>query len=144
MADTIIIELAGPPMAKQRIRATKGGHVYTPERTLNYEARLAHAAQVVMRDRPLLDGPLAVEVTITMPVATSKPRKWRAAALSGALRPVKKPDADNYAKVLDALNLIVWTDDSQIVDLRVVKFYGEKPSFRAAVAPINSMEGAFA
>lgn len=144
MADTIIIELAGPPMAKERVRVTKTGHAYTPERTLNYEARLAHAAQVVMCDRPLLDGPLSVEVTITMPVAESKPRKWREAALSGALRPVKKPDADNYAKVLDALNLIVWTDDSQIVDLRVTKFYGEKPSFRATIAPINSMEGAFA
>lgn len=143
MTDTIIIELAGAPMAKERVRVTKTGHAYTPERTLNYEARLAHAAQTVMDGRPLLDGPLSVAVTITMPVAESKPRKWREAALSGAIRPVKKPDADNYAKVLDALNLIVWTDDSQIVDLHVTKFYGARPSFRAAISPVNT-QGAFA
>lgn len=144
MPDEIVVELAGPPMAKERVRVTKTGHAYTPERTVNYEARLAHAAQIVMNGRPLLDGPLSAVVTITMPVAESKPKKWREAALVGKIRPVKKPDADNYAKVLDALNLIVWTDDSQIVDLRVVKFYGAKPSFKAVITPLTSYEGAFA
>jgi len=144
MPDEIIVELAGPPMAKERVRVTKTGHAYTPERTVNYEARLAHAAQIVMNGRPLLDGPLSAVVTITMPVAESKPKKWREAALVGKIRPVKKPDSDNFAKMLDSLNLIVWTDDSQIVDLRVVKFYGAKPSFKAVIAPLTSYEGAFA
>lgn len=123
---------------------TKAGHAYTPERTVNYESRLALAAQQVMTDRPLLDGPLAVMVEIIMPVAESKPKRWRTAALAGSIRPTKKPDADNFAKMLDALNLIVWTDDSQIVDLRVTKFYGTKPSFTARISPINQEEGAFA
>lgn len=131
-------------MAKERVRVTKEGHAYTPQRTVNYEARLAHAAQLVMNGRPLFDGPLSVSVTITMPVAESKPKKWREAALVGKIRPVKKPDADNFAKILDALNLIVWADDSQIVDLRVTKFYGNRPSFKAVVTPIHSYEGAFA
>lgn len=144
MTDEIIVELAGAPMAKERVRVTNKGHAYTPQRTVNYEARLAHAAQIAMAGRPLLDGPLAVSVTITMPIAESKPKKWREAALVGKIRPVKKPDADNYAKVLDALNLIVWADDSQIVDLRVVKFYGAKPSFKAAISTVNNYEGAFA
>lgn len=144
MPDEIIVELAGAPMAKERVRVTKEGHAYTPQRTVNYEARLAHAAQIAMAGRPLLDGPLEVVVTITMPVAESKPKKWREAALVGKIRPVKKPDADNYAKVLDALNLIVWADDSQIVDLRVVKFYGGRPSFHARISTLVSYEGAFA
>lgn len=144
LTDTITIELAGAPMAKERVRVTKTGHAYTPERTVNYEARLAHAAQVVMDGRPLLEGPLSVFVEITMPVAESKPKKWKDAALLGQIRPTKKPDADNYAKVLDALNLIVWADDSQIVDLRVTKFYGSRPSFRATISPIKSHSGAFA
>ena len=144
MPDEIVVELAGAPMAKERVRVTKEGHAYTPQRTVNYEARLAHAAQIVMNGRPLLDGPLTVSVTITMPVAESKPKKWREAALVGRIRPVKKPDADNFAKILDALNLIVWADDSQIVDLRVVKFYGTRPSFKAVITPIHSYEGAFA
>ena len=144
MTNEIIVELAGAPMAKERVRVTRAGHAYTPERTLNYEARLAHAAQLVMNGRPLLEGPLSVLLTIIMPIAESKPKKWREAALVGKIRPVKKPDADNYAKVLDALNLIVWSDDSQIVDLHVLKFYGAKPSFKAVIAPLVSYEGAFA
>ena len=131
-------------MAKERVRVTNKGHAYTPQRTVNYEARLAHAAQIVMAGRPLLEGPLAVSVVITMPVAESKPKKWREAALLGKIRPVKKPDSDTFAKILDALNLIVWADDSQIVDLRVVKFYGGRPSFKAVVSTINDYEGAFA
>jgi Holliday junction resolvase RusA-like endonuclease len=144
MVDEIVVELAGAPMAKERVRVTKVGHAYTPQRTVNYEARLAHAAQIAMAGRPLLDGPLAVVVTITMPIAESKPKKWREAALVGKIRPVKKPDCDNFAKCLDSLNLIVWSDDSQIVDLHVVKFYGAKPSFKAVIAPLVSYEGAFA
>lgn len=144
MTNEIIVELAGAPMAKERVRVTKEGHAYTPQRTVNYEARLAHAAQIVMNGRPLLEGPLSVSVVITMPVAESKPKKWKEAALLGKIRPTKKPDSDNFAKCLDAWNLIVWADDSQIVDLRVVKFYGGRPSFKAVVSPIVDYEGAFA
>ena len=43
---------------------------------------------------------------------------------SGKLKPCKKPDADNIAKVVsDALNGIVYEDDSQICDLNVKKLY---------------------
>lgn len=136
------IVLTGAPMAKERVRVTKTGHAYTPERTLNYEARLAHAAQIAMGGRPLLEGPLKAEVEIRMPVAASKPKKWQAAALAGSIRPTKKPDADNFAKVLDALNLIVWTDDSQVVDLHVTKIYHEAPAFIATVTELQPT-GAF-
>lgn len=123
-------------MGKQRIRIAKDGHAYTPERTVTFEGRLAYAAQQVMGDRPLLDGPLAVTMQVFMAIPKSKPQKWRTTAVRGEIRPVKKPDADNFAKVLDSLNMIVWADDSQIVDLHVTKHYSENPrmiiSVRAA------------
>lgn len=128
-------------MAKQRVRVTNAGHAYTPERTVNYEARLAYAAQEVMAGRPLLEGPLDVEVEIRMPIPASRPKKWQTAALAGTERPTKKPDADNFAKVLDALNLIVWADDSQIVDLHVRKIYHAAPAFIARVRELK--EGVF-
>ena len=142
----ITIELVGPPMGKERVRVTRAGHAYTPERTLNYEARLAHAAQIAMAGRPPLDGPLVVVVDVFVAIPESKPKKWKSAALSGALRPVKKPDADNFAKVLDAFNLIVWADDSQIVDLHVRKFYSDRPRFVARVSELtgdNKQQGVF-
>jgi Holliday junction resolvase RusA-like endonuclease len=144
--DTVKIVLMGAPMGKERVRIRViGGHgqAYTPERTVNYESRLAAEAQRVMADRPLLDGPLEVAVLIRMLVPKSKAKKWREAALAGDIFPTSKPDADNCAKMLDAFNLIVWTDDSQIVSLRVDKIYHEKPAFIATVRPKRS-KGVFA
>lgn len=38
--------------------------------------------------------------------------------------PVKKPDADNIAKIIcDALNGIAYRDDTQIISLKVLKIY---------------------
>ena len=142
--DNIRIELAGAPMGKERVRVTKTGHAYTPERTVNFEARLAHAAQAVMDGRPLLDGPLSVIVQAFMPVAASKPKKFQEAALLGSIRPTKKPDWDNFGKMLDALNLIVWADDAQIVDGRVLKWYSARPRLVVTVQKINQPEGVFA
>lgn len=135
--DTIVIVLAGAPMGKERVRMTRQGHAYTPERTVNYESRLALAAQQAMAGRALLDGPLEVSVEAHMPVAESKPKKWRAAALAGEIRPVKKPDWDNFGKILDALNLVVWVDDSQIVEGRVRKFYSDQPRMEIHVRPLQ-------
>lgn len=135
-SNIVRIELAGAPMGKERVRVTRAGHAYTPERTVNYESRLALAAQHVMNGRSLLEGALAVVVEAYMPIAVSKPKKWRAAALSGQIRPTKKPDADNIGKMLDALNLIAWADDAQIVDLRVTKWYGARPRLVVIVQPL--------
>lgn len=47
---------------------------------------------------------------------------------TGQKRPTKKPDCDNIEKVImDALNGIAWHDDAQVVDIKTVKVYGEKP-----------------
>lgn len=137
----IEITLAGAPMGKERVRMTKAGHAYTPQRTVNYESRLALAAQQAMGDRPLFDGPLSVAMRVYMPIAVSKPKKFKAAALAGEERPTKKPDADNFAKILDALNLVVWVDDSQIVDLSVLKYYSDQPRMEIVVRPTG--EGIF-
>ncbi|MGN6451437.1 MAG: RusA family crossover junction endodeoxyribonuclease [Brucella intermedia] len=137
------VVLLGPPLAKGRPRFVKStGRTHTPERTLNYESRLAHAAAEAMADRPLLQGPLLAEVLIRMPIPDSKPKKWKEAALAGSIYPTKKPDVDNFAKMLDAMNLIVWTDDSQIVELNVRKIYSDKPAFVATITELEP-KGAF-
>lgn len=122
------IVLAGEPRGKGRPRfAPQTGRAYTDANTRNYESQLAWAAQTAMRgDAPLL-GPLRVTVTAFVSIPKSFSRKKYEAAREGDLRPTTKPDADNIAKMLDALNKIVWQDDSQIVRLVVEKFYSESP-----------------
>lgn len=140
----IDIVLLGAPRGKERPRGTKDGHFYTPEKTRNYEAALKYAAGEVMGDRPPLDGPLHVDLSIVVPIAISWPRKRQEAARAGQEWPTKKPDLDNVMKMLDALNLVVWIDDSQIVTTNIRKRYGDKPGLWISVKPINAQEGIFA
>lgn len=133
----IEIILAGAPMGKERVRMTRAGHAYTPERTVNFEGRLALAAQQTMSGRAPLEGPLRIDIVALMPIPESKPQKWKAAARSGEIRPTKKPDYDNYAKIMDALNLIVWVDDAQIVKGDIEKHYSDRPMMAVRVTPID-------
>ena len=134
---SVSITLAGAPMAKERVRVTREGHAFTPERTVTFEGRLAHAASLVMGERPLFEGAIAVDMALFLPIPKSKSRRWRENALAGQIRPVKKPDWDNYAKILDALNLIVWVDDSQVVEGRVRKFYSARPRTEIEVRTLH-------
>lgn len=52
----------------------------------------------------------------------------------GEIVPVTKPDADNYLKAIkDALNGVIWRDDSQIVDVQVSKRYSVRPRIEIEV-----------
>lgn len=140
----IEIVLLGAPRGKERPRLTKAGHVYTPEKTRDYEAALRYAAKEAMGDRPPLDGPITVDIEVKVPIAQSWPKKRQEAARAGKERPTKKPDWDNFGKMLDALNLVVWIDDSQIVEGRVRKFYSDKPGMWITVHAAGEQEGIFA
>lgn len=133
----IEIVLLGAPRGKERPRGTKDGHFYTPEKTRSYEAALKYAAVEVMADRAPLTGPLDVTLEIVMPITDSWPKKRQRAAREGTEWPTKKPDLDNVMKMLDALNLVVWVDDSQIVKTRIEKRYGDKPGLWVKVKPVE-------
>ena len=47
----------------------------------------------------------------------------------------KKPDADNIAKIIcDALNNVAYHDDTQVIELIVVKKYAREPKVKVALA----------
>lgn len=129
MAD-VRITLPGNPRGKGRPRATiRGGRVstYTDEKTRSFEGALRLAGEAAMAGRPPMIGQVVVDVRATLPIPGSWPKKRQEAALSGAVRPTGKPDADNLLKVLDALNGVVFKDDSQIVRAVIEKHYGAFP-----------------
>lgn len=132
MNDQIIsITVPGIPVAKGRPKlSTRGGfaRAYTPAKTRRYEDLIRCEAANAMGDRPPLTEAVAMIVTayVAPPKALSK--KKRQDALDGVLKPVTRPDADNYAKAaLDGCNAIIFRDDSLVTDLIVRKRYSERP-----------------
>ena len=128
--------VAGKPLAKGRVRFTQKGHAFTPPRTVAYEGLLAMAAQTAMNGHPPFEGAVAVTLEVHLPVAASWSGHKKMEALAGLRRPTGRPDLDNFAKMLDALNLIVWNDDSQIVELCVFKRYSQSPQMAITIDEI--------
>jgi Holliday junction resolvase RusA-like endonuclease len=130
MTDAITIRLAGVPKGKGRPRFSRAsGRAYTPEATRSYEGALRYAAQQVMGDRAPLEGPLFVDMVALFPI----PASWSKAKRAAAYYAPCKPDADNLAKVLDALNEVVFKDDKQVVALTLVKMYSDAPALQIKV-----------
>lgn len=134
----IIITLRGLPVGKGRPRfSRKTGRAYPDPKTADYEGSLAGAGERAMAGLPPIEGALAISVIATLPIPKSWSGRKKKLAAAGLIRPTGRPDADNYLKVIDGLNAIVWRDDSQIVDARVRKVYGAVPSMIIRVVQID-------
>lgn len=133
----------GQPVGKGRPRAAKrGNHIqlYTPEKTVSYEALVATAAHGAMEGRVPMEGACRVVMDIRLTVPLSWSAKKRQQALDGQLLPTKKPDADNVIKaIFDALNGIVWQDDVQVVQLQASKRYSAVPGVTVVVRSMEAV-----
>ena len=108
----------GCPVPKARPRLGKGGHTFTPGKTVEYESAVrAYAARAIGRSTWIRLGTFEVEIVFYVPDNIHR-------------------DLDNLAKsVLDALNTIAWMDDSQVTDLILHKRVDKaKPRARIAIA----------
>ena len=133
---TITITLDGVPVAKGRPRFGTG-RCFTPQKTAHYESYGRLAAGLAMAGRAPLEGALHASVKVCLPVPASWSKKKTDSALSGNIRPVSRPDIDNYLKLcFDAFNEIVFKDDSQIVSVSAEKVYSDKPGLVVEVTPL--------
>lgn len=120
------VHIPGTPVAKARPRITvRGGkpRAYTPKKTADYEAMIADLVKIPEPS----SKPLRVHINLYLPIPQSWSKQKTIDAACGNILPTSRPDADNYAKaILDAMNGVAFHDDSQVVDLRVVKQYARK------------------
>lgn len=119
----------GQPVAKARARtfATAAGKVgsYTPRATREWERWIREEAG---KHRPpqLLDGPLVLEATFYVLKPKSSPRRRQ--------YPDTKPDVENLGKaVCDALQGLIYVDDSRIVEEILRKRFGDPPRVEIAI-----------
>ena len=109
-------------VSKGRPRASKHGHVYTPEKTRKFEKFVKDRAELCVDE--IIDYPIHMNVQITEPTPKSWPKWKRKAAILGLIFP-QRGDTDNkYKAVADALNGVVYLDDSLIADISAQKRYG--------------------
>lgn len=141
MLNAVSFTVPGEPQGKGRPRIGKvGAHarMFTPAKTVAYEGLVAHAAQQAMAGAAPFEAPCRIELDVLCSVPASWSQKKQAQALTGAIRPAKKPDADNVLKaVCDGMNGVVWKDDVQAVDVLLRKTYAATPGVRVRVASLD-------
>jgi len=115
----IAFTVYGNPVAQGRPRATKlpTGKilVYDPKNAKEWK-QLVKLQAIDRKPFALYQGPIVVELSFQLLRPKSLPKK--------VTEHIKRPDLENLSKaVLDALKGVVYRDDSQIIELRLRKFY---------------------
>lgn len=124
VAELIVL---GQPQAQGRPRFARCGNhtiAYDPHKDKKSWIKLQLMEQ--FKKTPLT-GSLVMNVVFYMPIPKCTSKKKSILMLSNEIKHTKKPDLDNFLKmILDCCNGIIFKDDSQIWQLNSRKVYGEE------------------
>lgn len=119
-------EIKEKAIGKQRPRySSKTGRMYTPTKTSSFEEKVKWEFKSKYNVKTELSTkPFKAKITAIFEPPKSISKKKKDELLS-KVDYIKKPDADNIAKIiLDSLNGLAYKDDSQVSALLVLKDYG--------------------
>lgn len=127
----------GEPKGKGRPKFSRAmGRAYTPLTTATYENLVKVQYQQTCEDRADSKDPVLMEIKAYYGIPISTSKKKAQEMRDGYVVPVKKPDADNVAKIVcDALNELAYKDDTAITDLIVRRRYSDKPRVEIYIRP---------
>lgn len=129
MKSFIKLIVPGEPKGKGRPKFSRQGKfvkTYTPETTVNYENWVKICFQEAKLSK--LTGELKAEINCFFGIPNSYSKKKKEEAQNGLIRPTKKPDIDNIAKIiLDSLNGLAYDDDKNIVSCQIDKWFDSNP-----------------
>ena len=132
------------PQQQERPRATGRGRfirVYDPPKTAKFKRELKQLAMLEMQGRTKYEKAISVTIRFYRKVQKSVSKKEYARRTKGHVRPIVKPDLDNYIKsTLDALNGVIWTDDATIVELNTSKWYADDPRIEIEVKELEEQK----
>lgn len=122
------------PQQQERPRATGRGkfiRMYDPPKTAKFKKQLRTLAAEMYHDAPL-EGEICLKVAFYRKTQKSISKKEHDRRVSGARRPIVKPDLSNYLKSFeDTLNGVLWADDAMIVHEEIDKYYSDEPRIEA-------------
>lgn len=130
----VFVPGAPQPQGSMRAFVTADGKalITTSNKSLG-EWRLLIAAEAIRQlgGRPLLAGPVGIELTFVLPRPRSLPKR--------VLLPAKRPDLDKLVRgTLDALTAVAYRDDAQVCSISARKRYtvgSEQPGVFIRVFP---------
>lgn len=129
----IAFTVYGDPVAQGRPRFTKMGKSYDPKKSSDFKYWVKLIASQ-HAPKKLLEEALKLEIVFYRPIPKSFSKKRMAQADAGQIIPVTKPDLDNYLKgIKDALNGVIWRDDSCVTDVVMRKRYSCKPRIELVI-----------
>jgi Holliday junction resolvase RusA-like endonuclease len=125
---------------RPRFAHTKKGRTvaYDPIKSRNFKQYVKLVASQHAPNK-LIEGPILLEVSVFRSIPKSFSKKKASEAIEGKVRPVTRPDADNFVKsIKDALSKVIWKDDSQVVSMIVHKWYSDSPRVEVKVDQIQT------
>lgn len=88
-----------------------------------------------------LEGAISMHLTFFMPIPKSVSKTVRQQMIDKIILPTTRPDFDNLSYIMtNAMNDLIYKDDSQIVKAYIEEYYGEEPR---TVVEIKEIPGAF-
>lgn len=109
---------------------------YKQRSTRDQQTVLRLAASNAMASRLPFAEPVVLDVIFYMPIPSGMRKADRRLAEEECLPHGKRPDRTQLIKTVeDALNGVVWTDDSLVVGGEAVKLYSPKPRTEIDVRP---------
>lgn len=139
--NVVKIVVNGEPVAQGRPRFSRHGSfvsVRDPEKSKAYKQLIYTEVlkKLTARDAKQFPKghPLFAHIVSYRHIPKDLRKKDREAAEAGELLPVTKPDTDNYIKIaLDALNKLLFRDDSAVTTIFAEKRYSNKPRLEITV-----------
>ena len=128
-------EVVGAPVGKRRPKfSTIHGYAQAlkPKEDVIYENLVKIMFQQAKPNNySMFNKPIKMKIEAYFAIPKSFSRVKQSQALEGKLLPLTKPDADNIAKIIcDALNDVAYKDDTQIVELAIIKRYAMEPKVK--------------
>lgn len=121
----LIFEVPGKVRGKGRPRFMRNGHTYTDKNTTVYEKLIQ--TSYLKHTNYISQKSVRISMYICFAPNKTDTKKNRLIKLLNKLWPSKKPDIDNVIKVvLDALNKVAYSDDTQVNEIHVIRHWCEE------------------
>ncbi|MEY5098772.1 MAG: hypothetical protein RJA36_1491 [Pseudomonadota bacterium] len=117
--------------------STRNGvpHMHTPQKTIDAEKDLKGVLTLALPPGfELIRFPVQLLIDVRKAITLSWSKRKKADAEANLIRPTAKPDSDNIIKLVsDAANKVVWVDDTQVVDIQLVRYFAPVEGLRIRV-----------